>query len=584
MNFKLPVEAHLTEEILIRFLDGELEKRASEIAARHLDSCWTCRSKREQLRLAMDRFVHFEEALVDASITAPPRAWAGFRQRLNQVAVAPPAKSAFPRQLTQTFGLVGAAIACALWLMPPPFLSAMEVLERSTAAEQPLFKETQNPIVLQQLRVESDHRTASWSLWNAPQSGKFRQTWDSQADSRLRSDVERIYAVNGLDLRHPLSAANHSRWRRSLKQRKDSVLQRGDILRVVTVNNDPVKTDEISEAELWVRRSDWHPVRQTFRVAEADATEEFRIVETALHVEPMDAENARIFDPAPQAMETASMKVRVVTPVISPSIPPATAAPGQSDLIAVEIETLALLHEMDADRQDSAQVRRVADRVEVTAYTSSQDRKLELESHLAAMPLVSAAIHSLSDTPAPATEQAVSLSVAPTAASKPPLFLKQLVQQTGELEIANRIVSEQMDLLRRLCIELEALKDLDQRFPVEVRESLPARSLDRLDGLALDHLDAARQVWQELERNAPPLLSAMAAASETGSTTGATCGEWYRPQAIPAESAERLEDLYSRAFTALAGAPADISQQNIVAELPELRAKLTAQLSEGCLR
>jgi anti-sigma factor RsiW len=71
MNSKLPVEAHLTEEVLVRSLDGELDKRANENAARHLNACWTCRSKREQLRQAMDRFVQLEEALIDASSTAP---------------------------------------------------------------------------------------------------------------------------------------------------------------------------------------------------------------------------------------------------------------------------------------------------------------------------------------------------------------------------------------------------------------------------------------------------------------------------------------------------------------------------------
>jgi anti-sigma factor RsiW len=112
MNTKLPVEAHLAEEVLVRFLDGELDKRANEIAARHLDACWTCRAKREQLRQAMDRFVQMEEALIDASITAPPFGWAGFRDKINianaQVrCFAAPS----PRQFTRALGMIGAAFA-----------------------------------------------------------------------------------------------------------------------------------------------------------------------------------------------------------------------------------------------------------------------------------------------------------------------------------------------------------------------------------------------------------------------------------------------------------------------------------------
>jgi hypothetical protein len=586
MNSKLHVEAHLTEELLIRFLDGELDKRSNDFAARHLDSCWTCRSKHEQLRQAMDRFVQLEEALVDASITTPPREWAGFRDRLSAAgSQKPPSGGPLPRQLTHAFGMIGVALALAVWLLPSASVSAKEILERSVASEEPLLKGRPNPLVMQRLRVESAHRAASWSLWNAPQSRKFQERWDAPGDDRLRADLARVYSANGLDLQHPLSAANHSRWRRSLQHSKDSILQEGELVGVVTTSNAPAQPGEIREAELWVRRSDWHPVRQTFRVAEADATEEYQLVETAFHVETLDAENARLFDPAPAATETVPKRMHAVVPALEPSSVPAASAPAQIELIETEVEVLALMHEMDADRQDSAEVKRAGNLVQVTAYTSSQDRRLELESHLAAMPLVTSAIHLLSESPAPPSSgEPVSTRDASSSASEPPLFLQPLVQQTGSLEIANRIVSDQMELLRRLCIELEAVKNLEERFPAEVRESLPPRWLSRLDGLALDHLDAARHVWVELERNTGPLLAAMGTPSEDLTKIAAPCGAWYRVQELPVDAAERLEDLYTRAFTTSAGAPSDVSEQSIVTELPQLRSKMTAQLAEGCVR
>jgi len=586
MNSKLHVEAHLTEELLIRFLDGELDKRSNDFAARHLDSCWTCRSKHEQLRQAMDRFVQLEEALVDASITSPPREWAGFRDRLSAAgSQKPPSRGPLPRQLTHAFGMLGVALALAVWLLPSASVSAKEILERSVASEEPFLKGRPNPLVVQRLRVESAHRAAAWSLWNAPQSRKFQERWDAPGDDRLRADLKRLYSANGLDLQHPLSAANHSRWRRSLQQCKDSVLQKGELVGVVTTSNAPAQPGEITEAELWVRRSDWHPVRQTFRVAKADATEEYQLVETAFHVETLDAENARLFDPAPAATEKMPKRMHAVVPGLEPSSVPAAAVPAEIGLIETEIEVLALMHEMDADRQDSAEVKRAGDRVQVTAYTSSQDRRLELESHLAAMPLVASEIHLLSDSPAPpASGEPVLTRDASSSASEPPLFLQPLVQQTGSLEIANRIVSDQMELLRRLCIELEAVKNLEERFPAEMRESLPPRSLNRLDGLALDHLDAARHVWLELERNTAPLLAVIGAPAREAAGSPASCGVWYRPEALPTDAAQRLEDLYTRAFTTSAGAPSEVSQESIVTELPRLRSRMAAELAEGCVR
>jgi hypothetical protein len=140
-----------------------------------------------------------------------------------------------------------------------------------------------------------------------------------------------------------------------------------------------------------------------------------------------------------------------------------------------------------------------------------------------------------------------------------------------------------MDLLRRLCIEVDAVKRLGTRFPADTRESLSPRSLRVLDGLALDHLDAARHVWLELEQNAVPLLAAAGVSQRQDAGSVASCGEWYRSQSLAADSAQRLEDLYARAFIALAGAPSDISEAEIVAELPGLRAKLTGELAAGCL-
>lgn len=588
MNTKLPVEAHLTEEVLIRFLDGELGKRGSEGAARHLDACWTCRSRREQLRQAMDRFVQLEEALVEASTITPTTSWAGIRERLNAAgAQTPSSRPRMARQVMHAVGMVGVAVAITVWFMPPTSVSAMEILERSAASEQPLLRGKSNPLVLQRLRVESAHRAASLSLWNAPQSRKFHEKWDAEGDD-LRAGLDKIYEANGLDRQHPLSAANHAHWRRSLKEHKDSVLQQGELLGVVTRSSTAVRPGEITEAELWVRRSDWHSVRESFRVAEAGGTEEYRIVETAFHVETLDAENAHIFDSAPPASDPTAVRIHSSAPVLEGTVGPALApapAPAQTDLIETEIEALALLHEMDADRQDSAEVKRNGDQVEVTAYTSSEDRKLELESHLAAIPLVVSAVHLLSESPAAqAFPEPASSAVAPSWASEPPLFLKPLVQQTGSLEIANRIVSDQMDLLRHLCIELAAIKSLEQRFPSETRQLLPPRSLNRLDGLALDHLDAARHYWLELERNSSPLLSAMKTSGAAPANVAVSCGAWYRLQERPVGAAERLEDLYTRAFTTSAGAPSDVSQESIVVELPQLRSELAAELAEGCVR
>src|ERR1700731_4122153 len=170
MKHNLKVEAHLDEEILIRLLDGELDKRAAGPAVRHLESCWTCRQRREQLRLAMDRFVEFEQALTGPSVTAPPQEWASFRPLLRQAAMqnSPEPKASAWAVAIRAVAVFGVAAALIFSITPAAPVSAKEILDRSASSEEHLLAKTNNPLVMQQLRVESSQGAASWSLWQAP--------------------------------------------------------------------------------------------------------------------------------------------------------------------------------------------------------------------------------------------------------------------------------------------------------------------------------------------------------------------------------------------------------------------------------
>ena len=57
MNPPFDFRDHLSEEHLIRFLDGELVKRERATVARHVESCWGCRQRLEQFRAAIHRIV-----------------------------------------------------------------------------------------------------------------------------------------------------------------------------------------------------------------------------------------------------------------------------------------------------------------------------------------------------------------------------------------------------------------------------------------------------------------------------------------------------------------------------------------------
>src|SRR5260370_16097593 len=144
MRAEFRVENHLTEERVLRLLDGELDKRQKEVVMRHLESCWACRRKREQFQEAMGRFVEFEEALTNTVVVPPPNGWSGFRLRLREVS----GGAAGRRERAWAGALRVGALApifvavtalVALWLTPARSVSAKEIIEQSASSEQALL-------------------------------------------------------------------------------------------------------------------------------------------------------------------------------------------------------------------------------------------------------------------------------------------------------------------------------------------------------------------------------------------------------------------------------------------------------------
>jgi hypothetical protein len=475
----------------------------------------------------------------------------------------------------------------ALWLAPARSVSAKEIIEQSASSEQALLSGSGNPLVVQRLRVESALHSGLCSLWSAPAAKRFRQNWDSADGLRLGAEIERLYADHGLDSRRPLSAANYSEWRGSLKSRKDSVSREGALLRILTRDEGQFHAGRIVEAQLLVRASDWHPVEQSFTVFEPGAERKYRIVEIGFRVEPLNAESARIFEPSAPVAELVSSQPR---PEATPETPePMVAAPETPapSLAESEVEALALLHEIDADRQEAAQVERGDKTIRVTAYAVTAERKALIEQRLAAVASVESAVYLLSES-ASSNSAKTAPDSAPTGASRslPPLFLSTLAEKTGSSMAANLLVSRQMDLLRGLAVELSAVERLAHRFPSNGRDALPVTARDRLDSLALDHLASARRLWAEMDPYAALLLGAIGASapSETDVVASKSCGAWYERRVPVADSAYRLEELLARSFTTVAGEPMnDISEESVRAEAPVLRASLTRELAAGCL-
>jgi hypothetical protein len=62
---------HLPEEVILRFLDGELPEREAEEAAQHLRECWSCRARANDLEGAIAGFVRYKQEELDGEAPKP---------------------------------------------------------------------------------------------------------------------------------------------------------------------------------------------------------------------------------------------------------------------------------------------------------------------------------------------------------------------------------------------------------------------------------------------------------------------------------------------------------------------------------
>jgi hypothetical protein len=90
-------ESHISDRELLMAMDGELARNDMKRVESHLESCWTCRSRTQDLERAIADFVRLHRSVPERQLppSAGPRAM--LKARLAELAAAPPSPW---RQLT----------------------------------------------------------------------------------------------------------------------------------------------------------------------------------------------------------------------------------------------------------------------------------------------------------------------------------------------------------------------------------------------------------------------------------------------------------------------------------------------------
>jgi hypothetical protein len=111
----LPEESHLSDQEILLAADGELSPDRAEQVARHLQRCWSCRARKQEIEEAAIDFVRLYREGLDPLVppAAGPRAL--LRARLSEASSVPRRSSGFTRMLRLDRVIVAAAMAVTLF-------------------------------------------------------------------------------------------------------------------------------------------------------------------------------------------------------------------------------------------------------------------------------------------------------------------------------------------------------------------------------------------------------------------------------------------------------------------------------------
>jgi hypothetical protein len=85
-NDMQPEETHLSDQDLLLLVDGELSASEKMRAASHLDGCWACRTRKQEIEETIGQFVRFHRDGLDPLLPSPAGPRALLKARIAQAA------------------------------------------------------------------------------------------------------------------------------------------------------------------------------------------------------------------------------------------------------------------------------------------------------------------------------------------------------------------------------------------------------------------------------------------------------------------------------------------------------------------
>jgi hypothetical protein len=539
---------HLSDKQLLFYVDGELGSRESARVRRHLEACWSCRAKLDDLQGAIKKIVEFRDQVLLPMVPTPPRPWDGLDPRFRE-SEREAEKPSLTERLRGIFHpeilavrptafliVILLGLAGFIWLTSRPVITANELLARVEAAQSADLDKVSTPVLHQKLRVRRKvagstvEASMDYDSWEDPSRGRFHQT---EASAEILTELRTICDANQLDWQAPLSAAGYARWRDSLPAKQDIVAPVNDVsgpeanggskpLALTTIPErqtaDSLRDKDsgarrITKAELVVRTADWHPVEERLWVNDR----EYEIAELDYRVLPLSEVNALIFAEPPAPVEPAAAPHPVMIEKTESLAPPPPPDPEETEM-AVRYG----LHQLDADLGEPIEISRDSQgKVIIDASAVAPELQAKLQQQLASIPNTGLELDRLFSPRCEAclapSQEATEKSPEQSLTFAPPVNPneKRLEEIIGGPEPRESFTRNVLAISEDLLSHGFALRNLAIRYPAEEEAKLTPTAKAQLQQMVDDHLEVLMERINSLKGFLWPLLEALSKSPAT---------------------------------------------------------------------
>lgn len=503
---------HLTEEALLRSLDGELSAREAEDVDGHIQSCWSCRSRRQAIGHGIADLFEYQNAVTAPYLPPPKDQRSVFLARLDALAAEmgrPSRPKAWlngirrllsPGEMSQ-FAWIAAVlmliafIPIAYFLRSPGAVSADELLGRAEALEITSLQSTAEPVVVQKLRISVGTKSLTRTMYRDVKHHRIAGRTDfSEAEE---SQVKAAYLKYSLDWNSPLDAETYTRWRAGRPIRSDRVERTGnDRLTLKTTYSAGV----VLETNLTLRTADYHAVKESFRLQD---NSEIEIAELSYNVIPFASVPADIFG-------RPTLPAAARSPVV---VMPRMVQPGSAALAASEVEAEVALHGLGADLGEQIRVSdHVGHEVLIEGVVGDDARKQQLLSALQSIPHTRLHIVTIDEAAQSSSPSSAATSDHPAASiqrmiATPPLLDAQLNARFPDKDQRIAYVNQTLSLAQQASARAWALNRLADRHPPQEVAVLNDDARRQLQVLLVDHVSALREDISSLQNQLGEILS-----------------------------------------------------------------------------